>query len=42
MKDNSNLQVYDLGVSDHKVVSMALTFVLPTIRPKRLLELEKN
>ncbi|XP_031727140.1 uncharacterized protein LOC116396593 [Anarrhichthys ocellatus] len=31
----SNLQVYDLGVSDHKVVSMALTFVLPTIRPKR-------
>ena len=31
----SNLQVYDIGVSDHKVVSMALTFVLPTIRPKR-------
>ena len=31
----SNLQVYDLGVSDYKVVSMALTFKLPTSRPKR-------
>ncbi|XP_042559606.1 uncharacterized protein LOC122128826 [Clupea harengus] len=31
----SNLQVYDLGVSDHKVVSMAFTFMLPTIQPKR-------
>lgn len=29
----SNLQVYDLGVSDHEVVSMALTFTLPTVRP---------
>ena len=25
----SNLQVYDIGVSDHKVVTMALTFMLP-------------
>ncbi|XP_078147037.1 uncharacterized protein LOC144542992 [Centroberyx gerrardi] len=31
----NNLQVYDLGVSDHKVVSMALTFLSPPTKPKR-------
>lgn len=30
-----SLDVYDLGVSDHKVVSMAFTFQLPTTRLKR-------
>ena len=29
------LEVYDLGVSDHKVVSMTLTSLLPPSRPKR-------
>lgn len=31
----NSLEVKDLGVSDHKLVSMAFTFSLPIIRPKR-------
>lgn len=31
----NSLEVKDLGVSDHKLISMALTFSLPIIRPKR-------
>ena len=31
----NNIQVYDLGVSDHKVVSMAFTFMLPTTTLRR-------
>ena len=30
-----NLEVFDLGVSDHKVVLMTLTSLLPSPRPKR-------
>ena len=31
----NNLQVYDLGVSNHKVVSMALTFLSPPTKLRR-------
>lgn len=31
----NNLEINDLGVSDHKLVSMAFSCMLPTIRPKR-------
>ena len=31
----SNLLVYDLGVSDHKTISMELYFQSPLSKPKR-------